>query len=353
MRCDSPLLQRAGPAVCAFVLFLLSVPSWADCVFLTNGDRISGRIVGLQDGTLTIDTRYAGTITVEWRQVASLQTEDQVSVTRLEGQEAYGQLIPAATGCVELRPESGEAYILCTTEIVRVESQPPAQAEEEAGVPSRPRWSGSFAMTLGMRSGATTDTLDFYSSLKATRRTEDDEVLLGGSGSYGKTDGETTQSEYNLRSEYRHDWDERSFYFGQLLGQYDDMEDLDLRADLTAGVGWRFWERESEHLIVKVGIGGSQEFFQSDGNRTSLNAYSGVSWAWRIWGKTELSQDVEFFPNLGDFGEFRIRSETRLSAPFQEQWSLFLHVIEEYVSDPHEDVGNNDLTFRSGVSYDF
>jgi putative salt-induced outer membrane protein YdiY len=345
--------KRVGWAVRAIVFLLLSATVWPDCVFLTNGDRISGRIVQLQDGTLTIESSYAGTIAIDWRQVVSLQTESPVSVWWPGGQEVCGRLVQAATGSVELRPESGEAQILCTTEILRVGSQPPAWATEEARAPGRPEWSGSLAMTLGIREGAKASTLDFYSSAKATRRTENRELLLGASGGYGETEGETTQSEYTLRSEYRVDRGERLFYFGQLLGQHDDMEDLNLRLDLTAGEGWRFWERDSEHLIAKIGVGGSREFYQGDRDQSDFNGYLGLSWASRIHRQIRLSQDVEFFPGLSDLGDFRLRSETGLSTPFREQWSLFFHVLDEYVSDPGGEADNNDLAFRSGISYDF
>ena len=69
------------------ILFVLcwAAPLTADVVLLFNGDRLTGDVQGLKTAKLSLKTRYAGTVNIDWSEVKSLDTEGffQVRVSRL------------------------------------------------------------------------------------------------------------------------------------------------------------------------------------------------------------------------------------------------------------------------------
>ena len=54
----------------------LATPAWADEVYLLNGDRITGTIVKMEEGVLTLQTDYGGEMKIAWGKVQRLTSTD-------------------------------------------------------------------------------------------------------------------------------------------------------------------------------------------------------------------------------------------------------------------------------------
>ena len=63
----------------------VSTPLLADTVWLKNGDRLSGKIKVFDGGKLLIQTDYAGAIPIDWKQVKTLESDQELLVK----QDAY------------------------------------------------------------------------------------------------------------------------------------------------------------------------------------------------------------------------------------------------------------------------
>ena len=66
-------------------VFSASTPLLADTVWLKNGDRLTGKIKVFDGGKLLIQTTYAGSIPVDWKQVKTLESDQELLVK----QDAY------------------------------------------------------------------------------------------------------------------------------------------------------------------------------------------------------------------------------------------------------------------------
>jgi hypothetical protein len=62
-----------------------STPLLADTVWLKNGDKLSGKIILFDGGKLLIQTEYAGAVPVDWKQVKTLESDQELLVK----QDAY------------------------------------------------------------------------------------------------------------------------------------------------------------------------------------------------------------------------------------------------------------------------
>ena len=66
-------------------VFSASTPLLADTVWLKNGDKLSGKITVFDGGKLLIQTAYAGAIPIDWKQVKTLESDQELLVK----QDAY------------------------------------------------------------------------------------------------------------------------------------------------------------------------------------------------------------------------------------------------------------------------
>lgn len=62
-----------------------STPLLADTVWLKNGDKLSGKITVFDGGKLLIQTQYAGAVPIDWKEVKTLESDQQLLVK----QDAY------------------------------------------------------------------------------------------------------------------------------------------------------------------------------------------------------------------------------------------------------------------------
>ena len=66
--------------------------SHADVVLLSNGDRVSGVIEKLDKEKLSLKTEFAGTIQIDWKKVAQLESDKEYDVEADSGQKIRGKL---------------------------------------------------------------------------------------------------------------------------------------------------------------------------------------------------------------------------------------------------------------------
>jgi sRNA-binding regulator protein Hfq len=95
-----------------FVLFaLLTIsllhisPLMADDIYIKNGNHISGNIISMSNNQVVIKTSYAGEISVNWSEIASLKTDQKLAIMMKNGIEYTGNLQEAGEGRIKLGSE--------------------------------------------------------------------------------------------------------------------------------------------------------------------------------------------------------------------------------------------------------
>jgi len=62
------------------LLSLLSAAAAADTIWIKSGDRIVGNIILKSEDHLVVDTEYAGRLSIDWKQIATLETGTPIIV---------------------------------------------------------------------------------------------------------------------------------------------------------------------------------------------------------------------------------------------------------------------------------
>ncbi|HHD77580.1 MAG TPA: hypothetical protein ENK97_02220, partial [Campylobacteraceae bacterium] len=78
----SPLLL---PLLTLFCLIHAAPAFAAQTITLDNGDRLTGTVERIGDGIVKVKTGYAGTISIEWKKVREIRSDDEPMHVRLTG----------------------------------------------------------------------------------------------------------------------------------------------------------------------------------------------------------------------------------------------------------------------------
>lgn len=221
------------PVVLSF-LSLLAAPALADTVWLKNGDRLSGKIQLFDGGKLLLKTDYAGSVSLDWKQVASLDS-DQALLVKLkdgEGERAHG-LRRAADGRVEL--VNGAAKSIELAEVQQI--LPPRPLVEDWV------WSGSADLALEYEK-AEKDVEEFDLDFRTKARHGKWRHNL--SGEYDREFKDEVKTEDSVGGEYALDrfLDEHWFWQGKFEYERDRVEELAIQRTLGSGPGYQFWDNE-------------------------------------------------------------------------------------------------------------
>ena len=335
LRCLSKVLGM-------WCLFFSISTTWADTVWMNNGDVLSGDIVKLDSGKLSLQTKYAGTIELDWRYVTALDSdktfwvsligEDEARLRRFEGQD---------TGITVIDDNGRKRSFSAVWPVAAIHIEKPAIADTwELG--------GNLVATLDSKSG------------------NDDELLIGVEGKLNiddqwnknafywdieaEDDDGIKSSEWKVGYSYSRYLDEHWFVQGAAEQEYDSDEDLRTRTSLGGTLGYRFWETAEKALKTSGGISQLWEDYKTN---ESQRDYA-LTWIFNY--RTRIINNWEYFANSRTF--FRLKQSTTLVNVNQGikigltdhiSWNL-THIVD-YDSNPVDKTQKVDSRIKMGIGY--
>ena len=287
-------------AIILFLFFSFFSSSYAEEIYLKNGDRISGQIVNESDKALLIKTEAMGEVSVDKGFLAVEKVEEKTST-----------------------------------------------AEEKL-------WSGEFSLGYN-RSGGNTQSSQMANSLYANRKTDHDEFTVKGNNHYSSSSKKMDAQSWRGMLRYAFSFGEKEWYnFYKLEGDHDKFAAVDYRLLSSVGVGYWFSDTEDWKAMLEAGLGLEHTSY-NDGTDDNNEAVlvPRAFFEKKIFNSAMISQDVTLYPSLDDTGEFRLRSETALTSPINDKMSLRFSFIDDYDSLPAENSKKNDTKIISALVYSF
>ena len=92
-------------------IFLIPLLIWADSVEISDGSVLQGKILGMVDGNLTIQTSFAGKIKVPYNKISSINSDSEISI-RLDDNRTFDGLIDQADDNLLTIRGSGQSFPL-------------------------------------------------------------------------------------------------------------------------------------------------------------------------------------------------------------------------------------------------
>lgn len=358
----------------------------AEVVFLKNGDRVSGTIVEINAEGVFVQTDYAGEVGIALDAVDRAETDD-------------GEARPLEPMVSETAEDATEATAEAPTE----EAAPEKHRE-------RDNWTGSIEAGASIRSG-NTDTTNAHLEATAARERERHTLTLRTSTAYGESEDLLNTRRYRGEARWQHYPMERLYWYLQAAAEHDAGKKLDLRLNSAIGVGYEIIKRERHNLSADIGVDFTYEEWDpftpegrastresrraaaqsavlgllpgladgstplTSGNITSLaeslrafldplpeegrteefaSLRMAAMWEKHLFTNGVLSEELVFYPEIGDFGNFRAVSDLAFTTPLSEHLSLKLNLKSEYDSNPgNAGVDRWDNTLLTSLRYDF
>jgi putative salt-induced outer membrane protein YdiY len=302
-----------------------------DSVMLKDGSKIVGTITGASGDVLTIETGFAGTVSVDMKQIVSMSTGSKQNIALGTGSTLYGTITHGAGGAkIEFEGGSATVDVGAITAIwakdVRSPLLPP---------PEKPRkWVYKMGVDVYGKTGSTEKT-SVGGKFTATLASDSDRLLVYAGGKYSEENQVKSAHEYVGGIDYEYFLEEKHSWYARTELEYDDIEALDLRATGAFGYGYYFIRRDDHELRFRLGAQVRHTAYQTGANETEPGLDLGLNHMVKLGDWGTLTTGVTYTPSFDDFADYILDHETTLSLPFSDSpFSMDLGISNQYNSRP-------------------
>lgn len=333
----------------AWVVLSLVVMTWtllcgpgavsaADVILLKNGDRVSGKIIAMEDTVLTIDTDYADVIKIDWDDVKGLTSEKPLWVAFHDG-----AVIPEGVGV-----RDGDRLILFRLD--------PGGAIQLNKIKTINLFELSYRGNVGLGGSATsgntsTETINASGTLTVNKGWH--RFILDGRANRGKADGKITAQNAALNTRWDYFLTKRAYIPFINFLEYDKFQNLALRSTTIIGVGYDVLDQRANFLTVAVGPTAVYQKYTTDPS----TVIPGFSWQAR-WNLEFLGGDLKLWHNhtgtrdIGQDNAVRLNAYQGISIKIYKDLSIRFEYNVRYNSKPVDDRKTTDSTITFGLSLD-
>jgi len=354
-----PILGWAFLSVC-LTAGVLPVPDASAAEVFTKDQGLQGSVVGVRAEGVEFETIYGkGVIVIPWVDVQGIRSEKEFLILFAEAETAVGRI----WGLEDSRLLVGESYETVTRipveQILRSITRDQYDTSRLDMLRVRYRyWNANFDLAFGF-TDATTNTTSLSSALELRRQKKPLDFFFGAYYffSSSKESGESRVTDENrLLSRARLDRDltDRTFAFGQITAEYDEIQNLSLRTDPVVGVGYRFVDREKLMISGRSGPGYVyQRYFGGDVEDYFTILFGGDLEAELPYG-SKFRLGTEYLPEISDWqGNYLIRTFADWTMPIIGWLDFKIAVFHTYNNRPADDTDRNTLTTTAGLSFRF
>jgi putative salt-induced outer membrane protein YdiY len=346
----TPAMHRLILSAAAAATLTMSTAAIAreksDIITLVNGDHITGEIIELRYGQLTVKTDSLGTVQIEWLDVARIDSPYTFFI-ETNANDRY-------SGSVSAAPESGHIAIADRTGTVDLPVTEVAMLNQlEAGFIERLNGSFSFGFDQSKSSEVTNLTFNFDTEYRSERYI----ASLSGNATSTTTSEFGTQKDFSLSLANQFLRPGDRFWLGLASFENNEQQGIDGRLLVGAGFG-RYWIRKPDmEFATYAGVGVIQEWaVGSVDDQQSVEAMLGLQWKVFRFNdpKTTLTSRLQVMPSLTESGRYRGNAYISLSHEIVNDLYIDLSLNGTYDSDPPDITADSiDYSLSTSLGYKF
>jgi putative salt-induced outer membrane protein YdiY len=323
------------------LLCCVCLPSWADTVWLNNGDRLTGTIVLLEGGKLVLKTKYAGRVMINWSDISTLRS-DQPLLVKQSGFEREQSKSLEAAGQGMVRLENHENKTLPLADITQM-------------VPPRPFiedlvWEGNLEGKLNIeRDNEEVD--DWRLKLDTTLRHGRWRHKFDGSQRHETKNGKKIKDEWEANSDQDYFLTDQWFLRGSLGTDRNQFDTVERQDSVGFGPGYSFWNNALGHFEL---IGQLQHYELYVEDEIYRFDATGMNWDFKrlLWGtRFELYSTGDFAaPHVGAI-DYVLDSEIGLRYRINEWARVSLLYELSQVRGAGQTASGREYTLGVGVGW--
>ena len=316
-----------------------------DVVTLANGDRITGEILRLDRGRLEFKTDDAGTLYLEWENLATLVTTRLVDLETREGVRYFGSLAPAAARAVRVaRPEGDIAMPMGdVTSITPI---------------GRSFWrklDGSVDTGFNYTQSSGIGTLTFNSNTVYRRAAFQARVAASVTVTRSEEDSNRDDRATLDLSYLRYPW-KRWILLG--VGRFETNESLGvvLRSQAAAAVGPRLVNSNRAQLSVAAGLAFNDEQGVDVDATQNLEAIVVFQTSYFTYDRPSTNLDIglQYYPSLSNPGRHRVQLDTSVKRELLKDLFVALTLYNSYDNrPPNATADRNDVGVVASIGWTY
>ena len=328
-----------------FISFTLAIgmvpsPVLADKVEFGDGNILQGTVTSLTDGTVVFSTDYAKKIKIPVDKIKTISTDKAVSLQLTNKSILKGNLTTLEDGQVAIILEPLGKTVPIKWDQVKYINKPPGG------------WSGSFAAGGTVQTGNVERT-SISIGFDAKREWEHDRFLIRLLHNYAADSGEVTARNTFGALKFDHFFTD-SFFTGLSLEMLKDkFKDVNLRAIIGWGLGYRIWNDDVKTLEVEAGV----TYFSEDLNVGMDDQFAagriGINYSYQVLENLVFKDFMLYYPSFKKPKEYRLRNEASLTSQLGSGWSAKLSHIFDQNSDASPMFEDKDHQFIFALQYSF
>lgn len=316
----------------------------ADEVHIKNGDLITGEVLNMKDGKVTIKTSYAGEIGVKWSEIADMKTDKEISVlltddTMIKGNPKgfeQDKMIIATSKVTE-----PITFAMADVKSINPPKEPPVKIKARTNI--------GITKTSGNTDKDTTHLDGEFSA-----RTEKNRYTAGGEFNRTKDSGTKTESNSLGYLKYDHFISKKWFAYINALFENDKFKDLSLRSVLGIGTGYQVFETKITNLSLEAGI----NYVRDDFTVAEDDSYSSGRWAIN-YDRYFFDKAFQFFHfhegfiSIEDTDDLFIKSRTGIRVPLYDHFNATLQYNLNWDRSPSPGREKTDEVLMFTLGYQF
>ena len=209
-----------------------------------------------------------------------------------------------------------------------------------------PVWTGTVAAGLIGKTG-NSQTTDINVEVNLARETERAVTTVLANYFYSENNIATVTDRAfaQFRQERKLPNPKWSWYY-QAGFEWDQFKDFDYRVALHSGLAYMLYDLEDRFLKLRFGGGASREVGSAN-DEWSPELQFGADWERKLSEKTRLYASADFFPNVSDFSDYRMNTNTGMDFLLDAERNINFRVFATSLFDSTPPPGNN----RNDLSY--
>ncbi|PLW86306.1 DUF481 domain-containing protein [Halioglobus japonicus] len=346
-------ILRIGSAMSSTrsILLLLAVlftshNALADRIYFTDGESITGVMVGIDDGKVSWTSAILGDLQIELRHVDFIESGDHFDL-KLTGEELHNcwmfvKLDEQHLHCDEgVRPLLDWKLVVGAGETL-MDPQPLLQQK------------GSVALALEDSSG-NSDITKYDVNARSEFRLLDSRHTLALRYQDESADGEKTRESWLGSYQYDQFFTDQWFVTGNGFYETDEFRELDERYSVGMGMGYQFLETVYFDLLGKGTVNYVNEDFATGESRSRPAFLWNLDFAWRIdGGGVEMFHRHALLQSFEEGTDYEVNTLTGFKYPISGQLSSVVQLEYNYDNLPAEEaIEKVDRKWSVGVNYAF
>ena len=315
-------------SVCAALM--LAFRASADVVETANGARIVGKIIKIHSGVITVDTDYAGELSIKQVLVTRIATDHVVAVRFADGTGLTGTI--SALTADKVRVTGSDKSV--DVPVGNIAATWAAGQEDPDVVALRRKWSYEANVDVGGRSGTQSQLATAF-GYRAMLVGPLDTFQYYANYTRQETNGEVSADQFKAGVDYSDLFTATTSWYVRDEAGFDRVNDIDFYDVAAGGLGYDVIKVKNESLTVRAGLSYRyDEYTPPSASLSSPGADFEMDYMLKI-GKSQLTDKIAFDPAFQDLGNYIITHELAYEVPIDKSlWKLSMGVSNNYNSRP-------------------